>query len=432
MRVLVVGSGGREHALVWKLKQSPRVRVVFCAPGNAGIARSARCVPVRPDDTQALCDLVKKEKIDFVLVGPEAPLASGLVNALKPLGAGVLGPTREAAQLESSKVFAKDFMARHKVPTAPYTVYQDPQIALAYLGSSETPYPIVVKADGLAAGKGVIVARDADEARDAVTRIMINREFGEAGDRIVIEECLQGVEASYIVFTDGETILPAVAARDHKAAFDNDSGPNTGGMGAYSTNDILGPELESDVLKRVIRPVISGMKEEGFPFQGILYAGLMLTSRGPQVLEFNVRMGDPEGQVILPRLRSDFAGLCEALCQGRLKEYNAEWDDGAAVCVVLASGGYPGPYLKGKVITGLKMAEEDRRVAIFHAGTRAEGDNFVTEGGRVLGVTATEKDLASAVMVAYEAVNKIHFEGMHHRRDIGAKGLKASMEEPQV
>jgi phosphoribosylamine---glycine ligase len=429
MKVLVIGSGGREHTIVWKLAQSPRVQAILCAPGNAGISQLARCIPVQPGDFKAVADLVVKERVDYVIVGPEAPLALGLVDHLKAAGIPVLGPTEEAAQLESSKIFSKDFMSRHKVPTARYATYLDPQLAIAFLESSEASYPIVVKADGLAAGKGVVVARDAREAREAVNRMMVEREFGISGERVIIEECLQGVEASYIVFTDGETIIPAVAARDHKAVFDDDAGPNTGGMGAYSTDDILGPQLEQEVLKKVIRPVVDGMKSEGFPFQGILYAGLMLTSRGVQVLEFNVRMGDPECQVILPRLKSDFSDLCEALCQGRLKEYKAVWNSDAAVCVVLASGGYPGNYSKGKLITGLKMAEENPRVAVFHAGTRLEGDQFFTDGGRVLGVTATEQDLASAMMLAYEAVNKIHFDGMHYRRDIGAKGLASAAQK---
>lgn len=425
MKILVIGSGGREHTIAWKLARSPRVREILCAPGNAGIAQAARCVPLEPTDAAAVADLVRREKVDFVVVGPEAPLASGLVNRLTAEGIGVLGPTREAAQLESSKVFAKDFMARHNVPTARYAVYSDARAAASFLESREAEYPIVVKADGLAAGKGVVVARDVREAVDAVNRMMVAREFGASGDRIIVEECIRGIEASYIVFTDGKTIVPAVAARDHKAVFDNDEGPNTGGMGAYSTDDILGPELEQDVLKRVIRPVIDGMRSEGNSFRGILYAGLMLTDRGVQVLEFNVRMGDPECQVILPRLESDFAEMCEAICLQRLDAYTPVWSADAAVCVVLASGGYPGPYARGKPITGLEMAEEHRRVAVFHAGTRKEGDRFVTDGGRVLGVTATEKDLASAMMLAYEAVNKIHFEGMHYRRDIGAKGLGA-------
>jgi phosphoribosylamine---glycine ligase len=426
MRILVVGSGGREHTFVWKLRQSSRVQGLICAPGNAGIARMARCVPIQTHDFAGITELVRKERIDYVLVGPEAPLASGLVNHLKASGIAVLGPAEEAAQLESSKVFAKDFMDRNKIPTARYATYQNAEMALAFLESNDARYPLVVKADGLAAGKGVVVARSLQEARSAVQRIMIDRDFGLAGDRIIVEECLVGVEASYIVFTDGETILPAVAARDHKAVYDNDAGPNTGGMGAYSTDDILGPELEQDVLKRIIRPVIQGMKNEGFPFQGILYAGLMLTNDGPQVIEFNVRMGDPECQVILPRLQSDFSELCAALCERRLKDHKAVWSRDAAVCVVLASGGYPGAYSKGKVIKGINMAEEDPRIAVFHAGTRQEDGQFVTDGGRVLGVTATGQDLATAIMSAYEAVNKIHFEGMHCRRDIGAKGLKIS------
>ncbi len=424
--MLVIGSGGREHALVWKLSQSSRVRMICCAPGNGGIGRKARCIPIQPHDSAAIYDLVRKEKIDLVVVGPEAPLALGLVDYLKKRGVGVLGPVQKAARLESSKVFAKDFMVRHGIPTANYITCRDPQMAYTFLDSAEARYPIVIKADGLAAGKGVFVTHSSLEARVAVQRIMIDKEFGSAsGERAIVEEYLEGTEASYIVFTDGETILPAVAARDHKAAFDGDTGPNTGGMGAYSTDDILGSELQRDIVQRIIKPAIDGMREEGSPFQGILYAGLMLTSRGPQVLEFNVRMGDPEAQVILPRLKSDFFELCEATCQGRLKDYRAVWSSEAAICIVLASGGYPGPYSKGKPITGLNMAEEDHRVIVFHAGTRQEDESLVTDGGRVLGVAATDKNLASTIMLAYQAVNKIHFEGMHYRRDIGVSGLSA-------
>ncbi|HYK88257.1 MAG TPA: phosphoribosylamine--glycine ligase [Acidobacteriota bacterium] len=425
MRILVLGSGGREHALAWKLRQSHRVREVLCSPGNAGIARDARCVPVDLQDHSAIAQLALRERIDFIVVGPEVPLAAGLADHLRIQGIPVLGPAQEAAKLESSKVFAKEFMERHSIPTAPFTVHDSAESALKRLASQELQYPIVVKADGLAAGKGVIVARTADEAREAVERIMIQHEFGRAGDRLVLEDFLEGSEASFIVFTDGQTVVPAVAARDHKAVYDNDSGPNTGGMGAYSTDDILGDRMQKEILEKIVHPVIDGMRKEGNPFQGILYVGLMLHAGIPFVLEFNVRMGDPEGQVILPRLQSDFAALCEALCQGRLNCYQASWHQSAAVCVVLASGGYPGSYAKGKSISGLKMAEEDSRIVVFHSGTRRQGDDFVTEGGRVLGVTATGADLGSAMMSAYEAVNKIHFEGMHYRRDIGAKGLSS-------
>ncbi|MDR1728385.1 MAG: phosphoribosylamine--glycine ligase [Acidobacteriota bacterium] len=424
MKVLVVGSGGREHAMAWKLRQSPQVEEVLCLPGNGGIAGVARCVAGRQDDFAVVEALAKKEGVAYVIVGPEAPLAAGLVDHLKDAGVPALGPTKAAARLESSKVFCKDFMARHGIPTAAYKAYADADAALGWLQSPEALYPLVVKADGLAAGKGVVVAKSAEEACDAVRRIMVEREFGTAGDRVVIEDCLVGTEASYIVFTDGVTVLPAAAAQDHKAAYDGDQGPNTGGMGTYSSDGILGAELEREVLGRVIQPVIDGMREEGSPFQGILYAGLMLTADGPKVLEFNVRMGDPECQVILPRLQGDFAELGAALCAGRLADYKAVWRPGAAVCVVLASGGYPGAYEKGKEIAGIADAERDPRVAVFHAGTRREGGDVLTDGGRVLGVTAEDGDLASAIRRAYEAVGKIHFDGMHYRRDIGAKGLR--------
>jgi phosphoribosylamine--glycine ligase len=427
MHVLIIGSGGREHALAWKLRQSPRVREVICSPGNAGIARDALCVPINLHDHAAVSELALKKKVDFIVVGPEAPLAAGLSDHLRDRGIPVVGPAREAAKLESSKVFAKEFMKRHGIPTASFTVHSRAEDAMRRLDAQEMSYPIVVKADGLAAGKGVIIARTPTEARKAVSRVMVEREFGSAGDRVILEDFLEGEEASFIVFTDGLSIVPAAAARDHKAAYDNDSGPNTGGMGAYSTDDILGTRLEKTILEKIVRPAIDGMRNEGTAFQGMLYVGLMLCKGEPFVLEFNVRMGDPEGQVILPRLESDFADLCESLCHGRLSLYRVSWHKSAAVCVVLASGGYPGSYAKGKLISGLEMAEEDSRIVVFHSGTRREGENFLTDGGRVLGVTAIGADLASAVMSAYEAVNKIHFEGMHYRRDIGAKGLKSEL-----
>jgi len=423
MRILVIGSGGREHALVWKLRQGACVQEVICAPGNGGIEGDVRCIPVSPSDQAALLALVRRERIDLVVVGPEAPLAAGLADGLRAQGIAALGPGREAARLESSKVFAKEFMTRHGIPTAECTIHSRPQEALARFDSREVHFPIVIKADGLAAGKGVIVAQTREEARKAVETIMVERQFGDAGDRIVLEEFLEGQEASFIVFTDGTTIVPAVPAQDHKAVYDNDRGPNTGGMGAYSSDRILDPALEGMVMDQIVRPVINAMGAEGVPFQGILYAGLMLTCAGPRVLEFNVRMGDPEGQVILPRLESDFAALCEALCSGKLAEYRANWSKKAAVCVVLASAGYPGSYEKGKPISGLMMAAEDPRVVVFHSGTRRQGDTLLTDGGRVLGVTALAEDLCAAVISAYEAVNKIYFNGMHYRRDIGAKGL---------
>ncbi|MDR0311714.1 MAG: phosphoribosylamine--glycine ligase [Acidobacteriota bacterium] len=424
MKILIIGSGGREHTMAWKLRRSPKVTEVICVPGNGGMAGLARCVAANTEDFKAIAELARKERVDYVLVGPEAPLAAGVVDHLKAAGIKTLGPTRAAALLESSKVFAKDFMTRHNIPTAGYKDFHDAEAAMEHLRSTKTEYPLVVKADGLAAGKGVVVAKSAGEALDAVKRIMIDREFGDAGDRLIIEDCLQGIEASYIVFTDGKTVLPAAAARDHKAIFDNDEGPNTGGMGTYSSDDILGGELEKEVMSRVIQPVIDGMRAEGAPFQGILYAGLMLTAKGIMVLEFNVRMGDPECQVILPRLESDFAELAASLCEERLADYKAVWRPGAAVCVVLASKGYPGPYEKGKEITGIETAEEDPQAAVFHAGTSRKGDAVFTDGGRVLGVTAVDGDLASAIKRAYAAVDKIHFDGMIFRRDIGAKGLR--------
>ena len=423
MKILIIGSGGREHAMAWKLRQSPKVTDVICVPGNGCIAGIARCAAISMDDFGAIAELARGECVDYVLVGPEAPLAAGIVDYLKSAGLKVLGPTRGAALLESSKVFAKDFMIRHNIPTAAYTAYHNAEEALAHINSRETKYPLVVKADGLAAGKGVVVAKNAEEAVDAVRRILIDREFGAAGDRLIIEDCLVGIETSYIVFTDGKTVLPAAAACDHKAVFDNDEGPNTGGMGTYSSDDILAPELEKEILARVVQPVIDGMRSEGAPFRGFLFAGLMLTAKGPQVLEFNVRMGDPECQVILPRLESDFAELTAAICEERLSDYKAAWSPGAAVCVVLASNGYPGSYEKGKEISGIETAESDPRVAVFHAGTRRKGDAVFTDGGRVLGVTAVDGDLASAIKRAYAAVGKIYFDGMFCRSDIGAKGL---------
>jgi phosphoribosylamine--glycine ligase len=343
----------------------------------------------------------------------------GLTDCLRAERIPVVGPSQAAARLESSKVFAKEFMTRHSIPTGRFSVHSTAADALKQISSSETRYPLVVKADGLAAGKGVIIAYGEQEARAAVERILVAREFGSAGDRLILEEFLPGREASFIVFTDGEDIHPAVPAKDHKAVYDNDRGPNTGGMGAFSTNDILDEATRRAVLDHVIFPTVSGMKSEGFPFSGMLYAGLMLTPGGPRVLEFNVRMGDPEAQVILPRMQSSLTELCHAISLGEIKNYRISWKPDAALCVVLASEGYPGSYPKGLPISGVEMAAEDPRIQIFHSGTRKQNGMLVTDGGRVLGVTALAPDLTEASVAAYEAVNKIHFAGVHYRRDIG-------------
>jgi len=424
MRALVLGSGGREHALVWSLNRGGAE--VLCAPGNGGIAADVRCLVVSPMDSAAVLEAVRQERVDVVVIGPEVPLAEGVADRLREGGVPVVGPSRAAARLESSKVFAKQFMARHDIPTAAFSVHSDAETAMTRIESSEVEYPIVIKADGLAAGKGVIVARSRDEARIAVHRILVAREFGEAGAQLVVEDFLRGREASFIVFTDGETIVPAVPARDHKAVYDDDRGPNTGGMGAFSSDNILAAAQQQEILEGVVQPVIEGMRSEGSPFSGMLYVGLMLTPGGPKVLEFNVRMGDPEAQVILPRLSSSSAALFEALASARLGMCRVEWTPDPAVCIVLASGGYPGKYETGKVISGLEMAVEDPRVVVFHAGTQALEGRLVTSGGRVLGVTAVSSDLQDAVVAAYEAVNKIRFEGMHYRRDIGRTGMVTS------
>jgi phosphoribosylamine--glycine ligase len=417
MRVLVVGSGGREHALVWRLRQDGSQ--VFCAPGNGGIESDSHCLAIPAEDMDGIRGAVRSERIDLVVIGPEAPLAAGVADRLRLEGVPVVGPSQAAARLESSKVFAKEFMVRHGIPTAGFSVHRTAEDALKRLDSPELNYPLVVKADGLAAGKGVIIAREPSEARVAVERILEAREFGTAGDQLILEEFLTGREASFIVFTDGETVHPAVPAKDHKAVYDNDRGPNTGGMGAYSVESILDESTRRLVMESVILPTVAGMKAEGNPFSGILYAGLMLTVQGPKVLEFNVRMGDPEAQVILPRLQSSLTGLFSAISSSTLKNHLPSWKSDVALCVVLVSEGYPGPYPKGRAISGLEMASEDPSIMVFHSGTRRRGNVLETDGGRVLGVTATAPDLSSAAIGAYEAVNKIHFKGMHYRRDIG-------------
>ncbi|MBF0328566.1 MAG: phosphoribosylamine--glycine ligase [Nitrospirae bacterium] len=422
MKVLVVGSGGREHAIVWKLSQSRHVDKIYCTPGNAGIADIAECISVDTSDFKGLIDFVKYDWIDLTFVGPEEPLSRGIVDAFEKEGRKIVGPTKDAAQLESSKVFSKDFMRRYKIPTAEYKVFSSHPQAEDYVRMKGAP--IVIKADGLAAGKGVIVASTVDEAIKAIRLIMKDRAFGDAGDRIVVEECLQGEEASFMAFTDGITIVPMVSSQDHKRVYDQDKGPNTGGMGAYSPAPVVTKELEELVMEKVMKPTVLGMKSEGIVFKGILYAGLMIKDGVPNVLEFNCRLGDPETQPVLMRLDSDFYEICDAIACQKLSEINISWKDEAAVCVVLASGGYPGKYDKGKIISGLDEAAKVADSFVFHAGTSFENGKIATNGGRVLGVTATGADIAAAKAKAYEAVSKISFEGMHYRKDIADRAIK--------
>lgn len=423
MKVLVIGAGGREHTLAWKLRQSPSVTELYCAPGNAGTARIAQNLSLDPNQIDPLCEFALSHQIDLTVVGPEAPLVAGLVDRFREKGLLVAGPSAQAARLEGSKAFAKDFMARHQIPTAAYQVCSSPESAEETLQRGAFSFPVVVKADGLAAGKGVFICRNLDEARAAVDSIMRQRIFGQAGDRLVIEEFLQGEEASFMALSDGRNLLPLVPSQDHKAIYEEDRGPNTGGMGAYSMDELLPEEMRRRILERVITPAIQGLEQEGTPFNGVLYAGLMLTQEGPKVLEFNVRLGDPETQVVLPRLKSDLAQILYAVAQGDISGLALQWDPRAAVCVVIASRGYPGSYQTGREISGLEMAEEDADTLVFHAGTAEQAGKIVSAGGRVLGVTALAPSLEGAIIKAYEGVNKIRFEGMYYRRDIAAKGL---------
>ena len=423
MKILVVGGGGREHALVWKIAQSPLVKKVYCAPGNPGIARHAECVPLRADDLVGLVQFVREKGVDLTVVGPEDPLSMGIADELTPKGFKVFGPTQAAAELESSKVFSKRMMQKHGIPTAAFRVFQDAHDAHDYI--AKVAAPIVVKADGLAKGKGVIVCGSAEEAHEAVRDIMERKIFGKAGDQVIIEECLRGQEASILAISDGRTIVLLEPAQDHKRIGDGDVGPNTGGMGAYSPVPVVTPALRDEVERRVFIPTIHGMRREGRRYQGILYAGIMLTGSGPQVLEFNVRWGDPEAQPILMRMKSDLVPLLMAAADGTLKEsQEIEWDPRPAVCVVMASGGYPGDYRKGKPISGLDEAGKLKDVMVFHAGTAMSGGQVVTSGGRVLGVTAMGKTVAEASERAYDAIARIHFDGAQFRRDIGHRAIK--------
>jgi len=421
MNVLVIGSGGREHALAWKLKQSRRVSKLVCAPGNAGMAELAECVPADVSNIAGLADLAERMQADLTVVGPELPLVAGVADEFARRGLKIIGPTKAAAEIEGSKVFAKQFMERHGIPTAGFTVCADH--GDAYVALCAVEWPVVIKADGLAAGKGVRIADDPDQATAIIEALMEKRELGAAGDRVVIEEHLEGQELSFIVLTDGETILPFAPTRDHKRVFDSDQGPNTGGMGAYSDDAIVDATLRQRILEDIVHPTLKGLADEERPYQGFLYFGLMLTADGPKVLEFNCRMGDPECQPLMVRLESDLAEVLEKLAAGQLAGTELAWSPGASVCVVLASGGYPGQYETGKPIAGLDAAAALDNVVVFHAGTRKADGGFVTAGGRVLGVTARGPDLRAAVARAYAAAGKIKFEGRHYRKDIGTRGL---------
>ncbi len=421
MRVLVIGSGGREHALVWALARSPDVSALFAAPGNPGIARHARCLPIKADDFPSLLALARQEQINLTVVGPEQPLALGIVDAFNTAGHAIFGPTRAAAALEASKAFAKELMAKHGIPTARFQTFVDPVAARAFC--RELGPPLVVKADGLAAGKGVLVCRSLPEADRAVSLCLEEKAFGRSGERIVVEEFLEGEEVSFFALTDGEQVLPLGAAQDHKTVFDDDQGPNTGGMGAYSPPPVMVERLQDEVMEKIVVPTVNAMAAERRPYRGVVYAGLMLTRKGPMVLEFNCRFGDPEAQALLPRLDQDLFPLLAAVARREELSTNAQWRREAAVSVVLASGGYPGDYETGKPIAGIEDAEALPDVTVFHAGTAAKDGTLVTAGGRVLGVTALGRDIPAAIGRAYEAVGKICFEGMHYRKDIGRKAL---------
>jgi len=423
MKVLVVGSGGREHALAWKIGQSPKVSKVFCAPGNAGIAKQATLVPLKADDLTGLLEFAQDEKIDLTVVGPEDPLTRGIVDLFESRGLTVFGPAMKAAEIEGSKAFAKEMMKKYHIPTAAYEVFEDREKAASHIQKKGAP--LVVKADGLAAGKGVMICKTVDEAIEALDEIMVKKAFGEAGNRVVVEECLTGEEASYIAFTDGKTILPMASSQDHKAVFDGDRGPNTGGMGAYSPAPVVTEDVHERILEKVLRPLIYGMAEEGRPYKGALYAGLMIQKGHPMVLEFNARFGDPETQPALMRMNGDIVPILEACIHGNLSRFRIEWDPRTAVCVVMASGGYPGEYEKGKVIEGLDQVSQMKDIFVFHAGTAMKEEKIVTNGGRVLGVTGLGEGVEKAIKRTYEAVKKISWDGVHYRKDIGAKALNS-------
>jgi len=421
MKVLIIGGGGREHTLAWKICQSPKVKEVYCAPGNAGIAKLARCVDIKPEDIQGLKKFAAEKNIDLTVVGPELPLVLGIVDEFEKEGLRIFGPNKDAARIEGSKAFAKAFMKKYGIPTASFEIFSDAEAAKAFASKKEGR--VVVKADGLAAGKGAIPCRNESQAHEAIQKILTEKIFGKAGDRIIIEDFLEGEEASFMVLTDGNSFIPLATSQDHKPLYDGDKGPNTGGMGAYSPTPFITGKLHRSIQDQIITPTIQGLKKEGKRFKGIIYAGLMITGEGPKVLEFNVRFGDPEAQPVLMRMRSDLVELLEAVIEERLEGKEITWDGRASCCVVMASKGYPGKYEKGFVIEGLEEVENMDDVYVFHAGTAEKGGKILTDGGRVLGVTALGQGLEKAISRSYEAVAKIYWDGAYFRTDIGKKAL---------
>ena len=440
MKILVIGSGGREHAIVWKLKQSPKKPKIYCAPGNAGIASDAECVDIKADDIKGLLGFALKEKIDLTIVGPEAPLAEGIMDRFMGKGLNIFGPDKELAKLEASKVYAKEAMQRFNIPTASFEVFDSADKAIEFTCRSrlfDTHYPVVVKADGLAAGKGVVICKDRQEAQMAIENMMVRKVFGRSGERIIIEECLKGEEASILAVSDGINVAPLASSQDHKRALDHDKGPNTGGMGAYSPAPVITPQMHQRIMDEVIHPLINGLAKENKFYKGVIYAGIMITKEGPKVLEFNVRFGDPETQAILPRMKTDLIDLCFASIDDEIDGLKLEWENKASVCVVLASGGYPGEYRKGLEIFGLEDAVQSGsgETYVFHAGAKLQNSElrakssekiYITDGGRVLNVVSLGDNVRQARDKVYKAISKIRFEGMHYRKDIAYRAIGRS------
>lgn len=419
MKVLVVGGGGREHTIVWKISQSPKVDKIYCAPGNGGISELAECIPVKATDIEGIVNIAKEKEVDLVMVAPDDPLVMGLVDALEKEGIRAFGPRANAAIIEGSKVFSKELMKKYNIPTAGYEVFDNSKDALEYVRNGS--FPTVIKAEGLALGKGVIIANTLEEAESGIHEIMEDKVFGESGSRVVIEEFLTGPEVSVLAFCDGKTVIPMVSAQDHKRAYDNDEGLNTGGMGTFSPSRLYDDAKADECMKNIFIPTVKAMATEGRPFKGVLYFGLMMTQNGVKVIEYNARFGDPETQVVLPRLKTDLVEIMEAVIDEKLDTVNIEWEDNAAVCVVLASGGYPVKYQSGYEISGLKDIAKYDDLTVFHAGTKCENGKMVTAGGRVLGITAVADNLDSAIKRAYEGVEMVTFKDCHYRHDIGIK-----------